>query len=70
VVATRVGSFPEYLQDGFQGRLCDSNSQSIARAIIEMLTDTNYIKIQKNIASSSFEHVVEHNAAIFREVYS
>lgn len=70
VVATRVGSFPEYLQDGFQGSLCDSNPQSIAHAIIEMLTDTNYAKLEKNIASSSFEHVVEHNAAIFREVYS
>ena len=49
VVATRVGAFPEFIEDGINGKLCNPDSESISNAICYALKNENYIQWSKHL---------------------
>ncbi len=48
-VAANVGAFKEYIQDDFNGMLCEPNSTSLANKINEALFQDKYKQIENNI---------------------
>ena len=49
VVATRVGAFPEYINDHHNGLLCATDSNDLANKIIEALSNNYYLTLENNI---------------------
>ena len=55
VVATRVGSLPEYVQDGATGLLVDpGNETQLAEALIRLLTNN---ELRKQLGENAFRWV-------------
>lgn len=54
-VVSNVGSFPEYVTDGYNGILAESDAKSVAEKIIDALLSEKYKTIQNNIKSKSTE---------------
>ena len=59
VVATRVGAFPEYINDHCNGLLCATDSNDLAKALIEALTNNYYLTLENNIQTIPNEVMVK-----------
>ncbi len=65
VVATNVGSFPEYIQDDYNGKLSNPSVEDISDAICEALENNRYLNWadnleQNKIKTDSFEKMKEY----------
>jgi glycosyltransferase involved in cell wall biosynthesis len=69
VVATRVGSFPEYIQDNVDGLLAEPNPQSIAEKIIEALEQDRYKTMEQHIVSSYSDETGTQNGNTILKAY-
>lgn len=69
VVATRVGSFPEYLQDGVNGFLAEPDPESLAEAMLRALKNNRYLETDKNVDSRYSEAVGNANAETILHAY-
>ena len=69
VVATKVGAFPEYIEENFNGWLATSNPVSVAEKIIEALQDQQYIQFNQNINDSKELNIRKNNAEIIEKGY-
>jgi glycosyltransferase involved in cell wall biosynthesis len=70
VLATRVGAFPEYIDNGVNGILSDTTSSSIAHGILTMLDAKYYLTLEKQVNSSPSKDVSDYNRNALLEVYS
>jgi glycosyltransferase involved in cell wall biosynthesis len=69
VIATRVGSFSEYIDDNLNGLLSEADSNSIAQRIIDALDRDRYLQIENRINSEYSAETGNHNAKTFLEAY-
>lgn len=51
VIATNVGSFAEFIEDGKNGLLADPNAASLAEKIKEALHNNHYLALESGVAS-------------------
>lgn len=69
VVATNVGSFPEYLKDGVNGFLAEPNPDSLAEAMLRALVNDRYLETDKNVESGYSETIGAANAETILRAY-
>ena len=69
VVATRVGSFAEYIQDGVNGILAEPDAASFAEAILQALRHDHYLALEKNVQSEFSTETARFNADRILEAY-
>ena len=70
VVATNVGSFPEYIQHGYNGLLSFPNPIDLALNLNKALKDNYYLKLNNNISNSDYATSVLHNRTKLSLSYS
>jgi len=70
VLATNVGAFPEYINNGVNGLLSDTDYYSIAQGILEMLESDHYMMLEKQVSTAHSTNASEHNKNTLLEVYS
>lgn len=70
IVATNVGSFPEYIKNNINGILSEPNAISIANKIIEALTNNKYKELENNIIKSRSENTLIENRKVLLSAYS
>jgi glycosyltransferase involved in cell wall biosynthesis len=70
VVATNVGSFPEYIQDDYNGLLSFPNPIDLALNLNKALKDDYYLKMNENIKNYDYAPSVLHNQSMLRLSYS
>ena len=70
VIATNVGSFPEYIQHGYNGLLSFPNPIDLALNLNNALKDNYYLKLNDNISNSDYASSVLHNRSMLRLSYS
>jgi glycosyltransferase involved in cell wall biosynthesis len=69
VVATNVGSFSEYIQDGENGLLADPDATAIANKILEALDNDKYQEIEKRLDPYFSETVGAENEKVILHAY-
>ena len=69
VIATDVGSFPEYILDNVNGFLALPDSNSIAEKILEALKEERYKVIERNLITSYSEPVGKENYETILSAY-
>lgn len=70
VIASRVGSFPEFVQDNYNGLLVEpGNVEALADSINHALQNNLYQVWRHNIASSQAENSWEHSIAALLQQY-
>jgi glycosyltransferase involved in cell wall biosynthesis len=70
VVATNVGSFPEYIQHGLNGLLSFPNPIDLALNLNKALKDNYYLKLNNNICNSDYATSVLDNRTKLSLSYS
>jgi glycosyltransferase involved in cell wall biosynthesis len=70
VVATNVGSFPEYIQHGLNGLLSFPNPIDLALNLNKALKDNYYLKLNNNISNSDYATSVLYNRTKLSLSYS
>lgn len=70
VLATNVGAFPEYIDNGVNGLLSDTDSRSIAKGILKMLESNYYMMLEKKVIAAHSTYASEHNRNTLLQVYS
>jgi glycosyltransferase involved in cell wall biosynthesis len=70
VVATNVGSFPEYIQHGYNGLLSFPNPIDLALNLDNALKDNFYLKLNNNISNSDYVASILHNRSMLSLSYS
>jgi glycosyltransferase involved in cell wall biosynthesis len=67
VLATRVGAFPEYIQDGQNGYLCEPNEEDVERKMNEIISHRSYEIIEHNLKNiDSAQQEKEHFEKLWR----
>ena len=61
IIATNVGSFPEYIKNGFNGLLTDANSESLGNSINKALHNKYYQYLESNVKSCYSEKISRYN---------
>lgn len=69
VLATNVGSFPEYIQSHINGLLVEPNAIAISKGIDYMLTDNYYQEIENKLKRQSTIADEKGNLIAFRKMY-
>jgi len=69
VVATNVGSFSEYIDEGHNGLMAEPTVASIAENIMKALANDQYKKIEKQLESGYSNQTGEFNRRSFLEAY-
>jgi glycosyltransferase involved in cell wall biosynthesis len=69
VLATNVGSFPEYIKDGVNGLLAEVTPESIAQKIIEGLDNNQYLRLEANVGHDYSPVTGDENAQILMQAY-
>ena len=69
VLASNVGSFPEYIKDGYNGLLCEPNADSLAAKIIAALEGSAYLSFQEKVIDHYSEEVGEYNSNAILQAY-
>ncbi len=69
VLASNVGSFPEYIKDGYNGLLCEPNADSLAANIIAALEGSTYLSFQEKVIDHYSEEVGEYNSNAILQAY-
>lgn len=70
VIATHVGAFPEYIQDGYNGLLASPTSDDIASKIIYALSGSKYLELEKNVDTEFSPSLNRYNQQVLVEAYS
>lgn len=71
VIATRVGSFPEFIEDNVNGLLVDGNdSEQLSDRIKFALRNDHYRILRRNIVSHNLEDLWNRNRDILLDAYS
>jgi glycosyltransferase involved in cell wall biosynthesis len=70
VVATNVGSFPEYIFHDHNGLLSYPNPIDLAFNLNKALKDNYYLKMNNNIKNSDYSSIVLQNRAILKYTYT
>lgn len=69
VLASNVGSFPEYIVNETNGLLADLDCKSISNGIIRLLDNNYYEKLNKKLMDFDFSTVVLHNKQVLKMIY-
>ena len=69
VVATAVGSFPEYIRDNENGFLAAPDAVSIAAKIIQALDNDRYLEMQANLVTGFSEKTGNENGKVIMRAY-
>ncbi len=69
VIATDVGSFPEYIADKENGLLAQPTADSVADNILEALRNNNYKQMEKKVVSSYSEKTGMENGQTILSAY-
>jgi glycosyltransferase involved in cell wall biosynthesis len=70
VVATNVGSFPEYIDHDYNGLLSYPNPIDLAFNLNKALKDNYYLKMNSNIKNSDYSSSVSQNRSMLKLSYS
>lgn len=70
VLATNVGAFPEYIDNGVNGILSETDSSSIAQGILDMLESNHYMMLENHIRTGLSTTAFEHNRNTLLDVYT
>ena len=71
VIATNVGSFPEFIIDNVNGWLVPSNDpEKLSEKMIYALRNDHYLSLQKNIITYNQDNLWNRNKDILLEAYS
>ena len=70
VVATNVGSFPEYIQHDYNGLLSFPNPIDLALNLNKALKDNFYLKLNDNVSNSDYANAVLDNRSMLSLSYS
>ena len=70
VIATNVGSFPEYIKDNVNGLLAEPDSGSIAKKILEALNGNRYAAIEESLITTYSEEVGNKNGETILQAYA
>lgn len=71
VIATRVGSFPEFIQEDVNGLLVDADSpEQLAESMRFALRNDHYRTLRQNIINHNLEDLWSRNKDILLEAYS
>lgn len=68
-IATNVGAFPEYIEDGFNGLLVSPDAFDLANTIIKALNNKYYKQLEKNVISETDTVVSLNNKRILLNAY-
>ncbi|MBC7536679.1 MAG: glycosyltransferase family 4 protein [Ferruginibacter sp.] len=69
VIATNVGSFPEYIEDNVNGFLAEPDPGSIAKKILEALKNKRYGTIEESLVTTYSEEVGVKNGETILQAY-
>jgi glycosyltransferase involved in cell wall biosynthesis len=69
VVATNVGAFSEYIDDGVNGLLAAPSAEDIALKIISALSACNYHKLEKNVHFHFSSTIDKYNQRVLGQTY-
>lgn len=70
VVATKVGSFPEYIQEGKNGLLCEPEPSAVAQAMIQAIDHNRYETLARGVEIEQFSPVIRENRATLLAAYA
>ena len=64
VIASKVGSFPEFISNGFNGLLVlPANAEALATGIATALQNNYYQELKQNVIINNNEHTWEQSMA-------
>lgn len=70
VLATRVGSFPEYIQSGKNGLLSNPDEKSLLDAMENLLENNLYKNLEYNMRLNESNHDMGYNLEVYRRLYN
>jgi len=70
VVATKIGAFPEYINDGVDGILIEPTAYSIAQSILQILNNNAFPQMEQNVDPNFSEHISLLNQHFILNAYS
>lgn len=69
VVASRVGAFPEYIQDGTNGILADPEPIDLSKKILTALKNDHYLNLQQHVINDSCSCNRSNNTNTYKNMY-
>ena len=69
VIATNVGSFPEYITDSENGLLAEPTADSVADKILEALHNNRYRQLEQKVVSTYCEKTGNENGQTILSAY-
>lgn len=69
VVATNVGSFPEYIQEGKNGLLVEPEPAAVSKGMIGAMKENRYEILSQGVEMNQFAPVIRHNRDVLLAAY-
>lgn len=69
VLATNVGSFPEYIKENINGSLCSPDSNALTEKILYCLHENKYKQLESHVQSGHSAETGYENKKVIMEVY-